>query len=79
MEKTEVFRSFNRWLQEKHTGADVVCEINRYDELLSIDSLGTVIRADSLLQIRYSDTHGNKRSARKVEPESPGDTDGNNR
>ncbi|MDR1865984.1 MAG: hypothetical protein LBR08_10490 [Bacteroidales bacterium] len=55
MEKTEVFRSFGKWIQERHIKSNVLCEINRYRDFLSITGDGTVIRADGLLQIRYTD------------------------
>jgi hypothetical protein len=55
MEKSETFRAFNNWIQERHTGSNIVCEINKYQELLSVDVQGTIIKADSLLQIRYID------------------------
>jgi CO dehydrogenase nickel-insertion accessory protein CooC1 len=55
MEKTETFRAFNRWLSERHVDSNIVCEINKYQDLLSIDLEGTIIKADSLLQIRYTD------------------------
>jgi CO dehydrogenase nickel-insertion accessory protein CooC1 len=55
MDKLETFRSFNQWIQERHVESNIVCEINRYQELLSVDVEGTIIKADSLLQIRYVD------------------------
>jgi hypothetical protein len=78
MDKTEVFRSFNKWLQERHTEGHIVCDINYYDELLSIDVEGTIIKADSLLQIRYNDRKRVKRSAGTVEPARQGNTDSHN-
>lgn len=76
VEKTEVFRSFNRWLSERHTDGNIVCEINQYDDLLSIDCEGTIIKADSLLQIRYNDKNRRKRGARKVDEAGSGNTVG---
>jgi hypothetical protein len=64
MEKSETFRAFNRWIQERHTESNIVCEINKYSELLSVDVEGTIIKADSLLQIRYVDDRKNKKEAR---------------
>jgi hypothetical protein len=61
MEKSETFRAFNQWIQERHTESNIVCEINRYKELLSVDTEGTIIKADSLLQIRYVDDKKSKR------------------
>jgi hypothetical protein len=55
MEKTETYRTFSKWIQERHAGSNIVCEINKYREILSIDREGTLIKADSLLQIRYTD------------------------
>jgi hypothetical protein len=60
MEKTETFRSFNKWIQERHSDSNMVCEINKYEDLLSIDLQGTVIKADNLLQIRYVDEYKRK-------------------
>jgi hypothetical protein len=68
MEKTETYRTFSKWLQERHADSDIVCEINRYEDILSIDMEGTLIKADSLLQIRYTDDSKRKRRTRKVEP-----------
>jgi hypothetical protein len=61
MEKSETFRAFNQWVQQRHTESNIVCEINHYRELLSVDVEGTLIKADSLLQIRYVDEKKHKR------------------
>jgi hypothetical protein len=62
MEKTETFRAFNEWIQQRHTESNIVCEINKYNELFSVDTEGTIIKADSLLQIRYVDDKKGKRA-----------------
>jgi len=64
MEKSETFRAFGKWVQERHSESNIICEINRYQELLSIDAEGTIIKADSLLQIRYVDSKKGKRKAK---------------
>jgi hypothetical protein len=75
IEKTETFRSFNKWIQERHAESNIVCEINKYEDLLSIDNQGTIIKADNLLQIRYVDDNKRKdRSARTVGKKQPGDS-----
>jgi hypothetical protein len=61
MEKSETFRAFNKWVQERHTESNIVCEINKYQDLLSVDTEGTIIKADSLLQIRYVDDRKGKK------------------
>jgi hypothetical protein len=63
MEKSETFRAFNTWLQERHVENNIVCEINKYQELLSVDVQGTIIKADSLLQIRYVSDKKRKKKA----------------
>jgi methylaspartate ammonia-lyase len=78
VEKTEVFRSFNQWLQERHEGSEIECEINRYADLLSIDSYGTITKANSLLQIKYNDKNRNKRRPATVEPSGTGDAGSDN-
>jgi hypothetical protein len=68
MEKSETFRAFNSWIQERHTESNIVCEINHYQELLSVDVQGTITKADSLLQIRYvDDKKSNKKSNKQIE------------
>jgi hypothetical protein len=62
VERTETLRKFGQWIQERHTESDIVCEINRYRELLQIDPHGTIIKADTLLQIRYTDLNRKKKS-----------------
>jgi hypothetical protein len=64
MEKTETFRAFNQWIQERHTESNIVCEINRYNDLLSVDVEGTIIKADTLLQIRYVDDRKKKKRSK---------------
>jgi hypothetical protein len=66
IEKTEKFRAFNSWLQQKHRINDVLCEVNRYEELVSIDTDGTITKAKSLLQIKYNEQYRAKRRADKV-------------
>jgi len=61
IEKTEKFRKFSEYLQEHHIDSNVVCEINKYKDLLSIDVEGTIIKADGLLQIRYIDSKKSKK------------------
>jgi hypothetical protein len=65
MEKSETFRAFNSWIQERHTESNIVCEINKYRKLLSIDVSGTIIKADSLLQIRYVDDRKGKKNGKE--------------
>lgn len=61
MEKTEEFRAFGRWIQERHVESNVICDINLYQDILSIDVEGTITKADSLLQIRYTDKKAGKK------------------
>ncbi|MDR1120046.1 MAG: hypothetical protein LBM08_03935 [Dysgonamonadaceae bacterium] len=61
MEKSETFRAFSQWLQERRVDGNIVCEINKYQELLSVDTEGAIIKADSLLQIRYTDSKKRKK------------------
>jgi hypothetical protein len=56
IEKSETFRKFGEWINEHHSESNIVCEINRYRDLMSIDPEGTIIKADNLLQIRYIDS-----------------------
>jgi hypothetical protein len=75
IEKTETFRSFNKWIQERHTDSNIVCEINKYEDLFSIDRQGTIIKADNLLQIRYVDDNKRKnRGARPLGKKQQGDS-----
>ena len=62
MEKSESFRAFNKWVQDRHVDSNIVCEINRYQQILSVDTTGTVIKADNLLQIRYVDENARKKN-----------------
>ena len=61
IEKTETFRAFGRYVQERHIESNIVCEINRYQDLLSVDPEGTIIKANNLLQIRYVDSKKSKK------------------
>ena len=62
IEKSETFRAFSQWLSERHIESNIVCEINKYREMFSIDVEGTIIKADSLLQIRYVDAKKGKKA-----------------
>ena len=57
MEKTETFRAFNQWVAERYSRKDVLMEINRYKNYLSVNPEG-LVKADTLLQIRYTDEEG---------------------
>jgi hypothetical protein len=61
IDKTETFRTFGSWIQEHHAGANIVCEINKFRDMVSIDANGTITKADSLLQIRYNDARKAKK------------------
>ena len=63
MEKTEKFRKFGQWIQERHIESNIVCEINKYVDIISVDQEGTVVKADNLLQIRYIDSKKGKRKS----------------
>jgi hypothetical protein len=67
MEKSETFRAFNNWIQERHTESNIVCEINKYQELLSVDLHGTIVKADSLLQIRYLNDKKKSNSSNNID------------
>jgi len=55
IEKSETFRKFGEWIHQRRGESNIVCEINRYRDLLSVDPEGTIIKADNLLQVRYVD------------------------
>jgi hypothetical protein len=55
IEKSETFRKFGEWIQQRRVDSNIVCEINRYQDILSVDQEGTIIKADNLLQVRYVD------------------------
>lgn len=55
VEHTETLRQFRYYCKQKHKLNNVICEINRYEDLVSIDAQGSVIKADNLIQIRYVD------------------------
>jgi hypothetical protein len=61
IDKLEKFQVYNKWVQERHEESNVLMEINRYQEILSVDPDGTVIKADNLLQIRYTDSRKSKK------------------
>jgi len=61
MEKSETFRKFGEWVNEHHTESNIICEINRYKDLLSIEPEGTIIKAENLLQVRYVDSKKGKK------------------
>ena len=60
IEKSETFRKFSQYVQERHVDSNIVCEINHYRDILSVDVEGTITKADSLLQIRYVDSKKRK-------------------
>jgi hypothetical protein len=62
IEKSEQFLKFSEYLTSRHTESNIVCDINSYKNITSVDSAGVITVADNLLQIRYTRHRGGKES-----------------
>jgi len=60
IEKSEQYFKFSEYLSSRHIDSNVICDINRYQNITQVDPSGIITIADNLLQIRYSDANREK-------------------